>query len=111
MRMKDETTWLTDISQVPNVNNESLKRALISLDGCGQKIKTAALEELLKRIKERSDKALESGPAVVKEAQEIINAKEEINAFQKENVELRGKVADLKSELRGIYDEQAGESL
>jgi len=105
MRMKDETTWLTDISQVPNVNNESLKRALISLDGCGQKIKTAALEELLKRIKERSDKAL------VKEAQEIINAKEEINAFQKENVELRGKVADLKSELQGIYDEQAGESL
>jgi len=105
MRMKDETTWLTDISQVPNVNNESLKRALISLNGCGQKIKTAALEELLKRIKERSDKAL------VKEAQEIINAKEEINAFQKENVELRGKVADLKSELQGIYDEQAGESL
>jgi polyhydroxyalkanoate synthesis regulator phasin len=107
--VKDETTnttWLTDISQVPNVNDESLKRALISLDGCGQKIKTAALEELLKRIKERSDKAL------VKEAQEIINAKEaEINAFQKENVELRGKVADLKSELQGIYDEQAGESL
>ena len=72
-----ETTWLTNVSQVPNVNDASLKRALISLDGCGQRIKTEALEELLRRTKQ--------------ECQEELNA-------------LRNKIEDLESQLIEMGD-------
>ena len=44
-----ESKWITDEAEIPGAADESLKRSLITLDGRGEKIKQAALNELLKR--------------------------------------------------------------
>ena len=55
--MKDsETKWLTDVSEIPTANEASLKRSLITCDGRGEKLKEAALEELLRRAREEGSR-------------------------------------------------------
>lgn len=48
--MKMESKWITDVAEIPDATDESLKRSLITLDGRGEKIKQAALNELLERM-------------------------------------------------------------
>ena len=52
-----ESRWLADVSEVPIASDESLKRQLITPDGRGEKMKTAALEELLRRAREEGTQA------------------------------------------------------
>lgn len=40
---------LTDIKQIPNATDNSLKRSLITCEGYGEMFREAALKELLKR--------------------------------------------------------------
>lgn len=101
--MKNEdTTWLTDVSQVPNVNDASLMRALLSIDGCGKKIKTEALNELLKRRTESMGHAIifeqHEKERTRKEAQEIINSRD------KEIADLQETIKDLKSQLESAEE-------
>ena len=51
--MNKETIWITELEQIPAANDESLKRSLITLDGRGEVLKKAALEELLTRVYKR----------------------------------------------------------
>ena len=46
---KENSIWITDLKEIPEANNESLRRSLITLDGRGEEIKEAALDELLLR--------------------------------------------------------------
>jgi len=43
---------LSDSSQVATATDDTLRRALVTCDGCGQKMKVLALEELLRRSEE-----------------------------------------------------------
>ena len=47
-----ETKWISEIAEVPTASDESLKMSLLTIDGRGRALKTAALEELLKRARE-----------------------------------------------------------
>jgi hypothetical protein len=49
--MSDPAPWLssTDLDVVASATDESLRRALITCDGAGEKLKTAALDELIRR--------------------------------------------------------------
>lgn len=42
-------SWPTSPDQCVNANEESLRRALLTVDGAGRAVKTAALNELLRR--------------------------------------------------------------
>jgi hypothetical protein len=44
-----ESSWLTSPDQCATANEESLRRALLTVDGAGRAVKTAALNELLRR--------------------------------------------------------------
>ena len=48
-RFEMETKWITDISEIPAATEDSLKMSLLTVDGRGRALKTAALDELLKR--------------------------------------------------------------
>ena len=47
----EESIWITDVSQITTANVASLRRSLLTPDARGVKIKTAALDELLKRAR------------------------------------------------------------
>ena len=62
MQMNEETSiWITDLSQIPTANIASLRRSLITLDGRGQTIKEAALNELLDRTAKTAIQSLTKG--------------------------------------------------
>jgi hypothetical protein len=46
---KENSIWITDLKEISEANNESLRRSLITLDGRGEEIKAAALDELIER--------------------------------------------------------------
>lgn len=43
------TPWITSVDQVPTASPEALRRTLLTCDGAGTAVKTAALDELLAR--------------------------------------------------------------
>ena len=47
-----EPKWITDVSEVPDASDESLKNSLITCDARGPRLKRFALQELLQRAKE-----------------------------------------------------------
>lgn len=51
--MSDEVEWINEVSQVYSADDDSLKNALLTCDGRGKDVKTAALEELIRRSWER----------------------------------------------------------
>lgn len=50
---KEDSIWITDVKEIPTANDASLKRSLITLDGRGEEIKSAALDELIRRVYQR----------------------------------------------------------
>ena len=55
----NNTTWLTDESQISKADNDSLKRSLLTCDGKGSIFKQKVLDELLERSFWRGKTGLE----------------------------------------------------
>lgn len=47
--------WISKKEQIENATDVDLRRALITSDGAGEKIKSACLDELIKRIQQKNE--------------------------------------------------------
>ena len=55
MSEKKEAKWITSFDEIATASNASLRRALVTCDGRGVKLKEAALDELIRRWSNTGD--------------------------------------------------------